>query len=350
MNPRSKLSRRQSPAPTMRTAAWAVTDFLDAATELCSTETTSNQLRLYFYAVTVAGWRQLRSSILSWHKSANNRSVTAYIGTDHALTDAEVIEKMQEDGIEVRLMRHYTGTFHPKVIWFLGKKGSAILAGSNNLTEDGLTNNIEFASVTRIRRSDVNLQRWHQEIHIASEPVVPLLLKSYREEKEKYGEQRAKAPQAGTFTWSMRTSGKKKTQSSSNPNRRTSGSISGRELILEVMPRETSYEGRQVQIPMDAAKNFFGLGKAGSSIKLTLKNRATKESRSLVFTHNLNSTARLSIGELEYRSRPCVLVFRKTNESNKFIFETVRQAIDPSRFTELLGLCRQKPPARRWKM
>lgn len=339
-----------SPAPTMRTAAWAVTDFLDATIRLCSTETSSVQLRLYFYAVTVAGWKQLRSSILSWRKFASNRVVTAYIGTDHALTDADAIKNMQEDGIEVRLMRHYTGTFHPKVIWFSGKTSSTILAGSNNLTEDGLTNNIEFASVTKIARADANLQRWHEEIHNASEPVTPQLLKSYRGEKEKYGEMRAKSRQGGTFTWSMRSSGKKNIKSPIQRPQRTSG-VTRQTLVLEVMPRETSDEGRQVQIPLDAAQKFFGLGsKAGSSIELTLENMATKDSRSLTFTHNKNSTARLSISELEYRSRPCILVFQKTRKPRKFIFEIVRQAIDPSRFAELLDLCKQKPPKRRWKL
>ncbi|MDD2324504.1 MAG: phospholipase D family protein [Alphaproteobacteria bacterium] len=333
----------------MRTAAWAVTDFLDAAINLCRTETSSTQLRLYFYAVTVAGWRRLRSSILSWSKSSN-RSVTAYIGTDHALTDADAIAAMQGDGMEVRLMRHYTGTFHPKVIWFSGGTSITILSGSNNLTEDGLANNIEFASVTKITKADANLLRWHEEIHKASELATPQLLKSYRTEKEKHGEKRAKISQGGTFTWSMRTSGKKKTKSSTSRGPRTAKVSSG-EMILEVMPRETSNEGRQIQIPLDAAQRFFGLGgEVGSSIELTLENMATKEQRSLTFTHNKNSTARLTISELEYRSRPCVLVFQKTRKPQKFIFEIVRQAIDPSRFSELLDLCKQKPPKRRWKL
>lgn len=343
MMTKKKSSKISSSAPTMRTEAWVVTDFLDSVIKLCRAETDSTQLRLYFYAVTVAGWKQLRHGILSWRNSTANRVVMAYIGTDHALTDADAILKMQEDGIKVHLMRHYTGTFHPKVIWFLGEKSSTILAGSNNLTEDGLTNNIEFASVTKTVNIDPNLQRWHEEIHKASEPVTPQLLNSYRGEKEKHGEKRAKIGQGGTFTWSMRTSGKKK---SISPSQRTT-----KALVMEVMPRETSNEGRQVQIPLDAAQKFFGLGgKVGNSIELTLENIATKESRSLTFTHNKNSTARLSIGELEYRSRPCLIVFTKTRKPQKFIFEIVRQAIDPSRFSELLDLCKQKPPKRRWKL
>lgn len=330
----------------MRTAAWAVTDFLAAAERVCETDKQSHQLRLYFYAATESGWKRLRKSILNWCKARDGRTVTAYIGTDHALSDAVALEAMHSEGVEVRLMRHYTGVFHPKVIWFVGKAGSTILAGSNNLTEDGLRNNIEFATVTTLAKVDANLKTWHDEIHKASEPATAALIKSYAKEKEKYGQQRATSGQGGDFTWSKRTSGvavkKSKASTASGP--------SGARLILEVMPRETSVEGRQVQIPLDAARRFFGLGKTvGSSINLDLTNVDTQESRTLVFTLNRNATARLSIRELEYGSRPCVLIFTKQGRG-RFDFELVRRAIDPSRFNVLIAECKQTPPARRWKL
>jgi len=303
---------------------------------------------MYFYAATESGWKQLRKSILNWCKAQNNRTVTAYIGTDHALTDAAALAAMQSEGVEVRLMRHYTGTFHPKVIWFVGNAGSTILAGSNNLTEDGLRNNIEFATVTTLAQVDANLQAWHDEIHKASEPTTAALIKSYAQEKEKYGRQRAASGQGGEFTWSKRTSG----ASVKKPKSKLSAAVGsgGPRLILEVMPRETSEEGRQVQIPLAVARSFFGLGNtAGSSINLELKNSDTQESRTLVFTLNHNSTARLSIRELEYSNRPCVLVFTKRGRG-KFDFEIVRRAIDPSRFDALIAECKQKAPVRRWKL
>ncbi len=330
----------------MRTAAWAVTDFLAAAERVCATDKQSHQLRLYFYAATESGWKRLRQSILNWCKAGDARTVTAYIGTDHALSDAAALEAMQHEGVEVRLMRHYTGVFHPKVIWFVGKAGSTILAGSNNLTEDGLRNNIEFATVTTLAQVDANLQTWHDEIHKASEPATAALIKSYAKEKEKFGQQRATSSQGGDFTWSKRTSGAAAKKSKSS----VAGGPSGARLILEVMPRETSVEGRQVQIPLDAARRFFGLGKTvGSSINLDLTNVDTQESRTLVFTLNRNATARLSIRELEYSSRPCVLIFTKQGRG-RFDFELVRRAIDPSRFNVLIAECKQTLPARRWKL
>src|SRR5690606_22593079 len=114
--------------------------------------------------------------------------------------------------------------------------------------------------------------------------------------------------------------------------------------------RETSEEGRQVQIPLVAARSFFGLGKKiGSSVTIDLNNIDTMESRTLTLTLNKNSTARLTVRELEYSSRPCVLVFTK-QKRGKFDFELVRRAIDPSRFNKLMAACKQSSPARRWKL
>ena len=332
----------------MRAAAWAVTDFLAAAEHMCETDKQALQLRLYFYAATESGWKRIRKSILNWRKARDGRAVTAYIGTDHALTDVAALEAMQDEGIEVRLMRHYKGIFHPKVIWFVGKAGSIILAGSNNLTEDGLRNNIEFATVTTLAHVDAHLQTWHDEIHKASDPVTAALIKSYAKEKEKYGQRRATSGLGGDFTWSKRTSGASAKRSNAKAN--AASGPGGSRLILEVMPRETSEEGRQVQIPLDAARRFFGLGNpVGSSINLDLNNVDTQESRTLVFTLNRNATARLSIRELEYGSRPCVLIFTKRGR-RKFDFELVRRAIDPSRYDVLIAECKQVPPARRWKL
>lgn len=333
-------------APTMRTAAWSVTDFLASAERLCAADVSCRQLRLYFYAATQSGWKRLQRSIQTWRKAQDGREVTAYIGTDHALTDAAALESMHSDGVEVRLMRHYTGIFHPKVIWFVGEAQNTILAGSNNLTEDGLRNNIEFATVTTLVHVDAKLNAWHDEIHKASEVTTAALIKSYAKERETYGQRRAAT--GGDFTWSKRTSGASAKRA--NTSASTVPAIGGSRLILEVMPRETSEEGRQVQIPLAAARSFFGLGKAaGSSINLDLTNVDTQELRTLVFTLNPNATARLSIRELDYSSRPCVLIFTKRGRGD-FEFKLVRRAIDPSGFDGLIAECRQTPPSRRWKM
>lgn len=351
MNKSSKASAKVAyVAPTMRTASWAVTDFLNAAERVCSEDQHSNHVRMYFYAATEAGWRRLGKCISRWRGAQKDRSVTAYIGTDHGLTDPDALKVMHSEGVEVRLMRHYKGIFHPKVIWFVGEARNTILAGSNNLTEDGLKNNIEFATVTTLEGVDNSLKRWHNEIHKASELASEALVKSYAKEKEKHGQKQAISRTAGEFIWSKRTSGPQGGKANGTASANPKVATTSRRFILEVMPRETSEEGRQIQIPLAAARTFFGLGSvAGSSINITLNNVDTNESRVLAFTLNRNSTARLSIRELEYRSRPCIVIF--TRRSPKiFDFELIRRAIDPSRYDALLAECEQPPSGRRWKL
>jgi len=332
--------------PTIRTAAWSMAHFHDAAIELLDQDRTGRELRLYFYAVTLSGWRRFATSIRQWKRAVAGRTVAAYIGTDHALTDPEALTKMVGDGVGVRLLTNYKGVYHPKVIWLVCPDRSVILSGSNNLTEDGLRNNVEFATVVELARIDAQLQRWHDAIHAASEPASPTLIGSYKSEKERFGAARAKKGVAGTFTWSKRTSRVAAVAPVGRP-LGGDGAIPG-DLILEVMPRETSEEGRQVQIPMAAAGQFFGLGpNLRDFVQLTLRNVATTESRSLRLTHNTNSTARLSIRELEYRSRPCVLLFRRVSPT-RFDFELVMRAIDPDRYGSLISRCPQVRPRRRW--
>ncbi len=293
---------------------------------------------------------KIRKKIFVWRDAVKGRDVSAYIGTDHALTSPEALMAMLRDGIDVRIMRHYKGTFHPKVMHFEGKKISTVLAGSNNLTADALVNNIEFATVTEFVGIDQNFLRWHDEIHEASEPASMSLVKSYATEKRRYGEKLAASGQGGTFTWSQRTSGKPAVSKGKSTGKLLL-SAGNKTLVLEVMPRETSEEGRQIQIPLSVASKFFGLGSVpGSFQKISLRNSATKEARTLLLTLNANSTARLSIRELEYKSRPCLLVFMKTAGRNKYDFELIRRAIDPTRFIDLLATCPQKSPARRWHL
>lgn len=335
-----------SSLPTISVAEWSMTHFLDTALNLLRSENNAVSLRLYFYAVSLSGWNHLSEDVRAWILARSNRTAIAYVGTDHALTDPDAILKMQQDGVGVRFMRHYRGIFHPKVMWFVSESTSKILAGSNNLTNDGLRNNIEFATLTSLVGADSHLAKWHEAVETASVPVDSRLIASYRREKEEFGKSRAKVGQAHTFIWSMRTSG-----ISIDEERKKSGGL-GKfvpgDLILEVMPRETSVEGRQVQIPLDAATRMFGLeSQSSSTVQIDLRNASTGDVRPLTLTRNKNSTARLSIRELEYRSRPCVLLFRKRGQST-YDFEIVCKAIDPDRYANLLSVCKQKEPQRRW--
>lgn len=332
----------------MQTAAWAMSHFRDSAKELLDNDKTSAELRLYFYAATMSGWDLLAASVEGWMRRRPRRPVTAYLGTDHALTDPDAMDEMHSAGVQVFLVRHYRGVYHPKVVWFVLPSGGVLLAGSNNLTEDGLSNNIEFATMTTLSSTDPMLEQWHQGVHMASDPYSAALVRSYRREKEKFGRERAKAGKAKTFTWSRRTSGRASPKGDGEA--RDAIDLASGDLVLEIMPRETSAEGRQVQIPIAVASTFFRLGPAiGASKQLSVVNERTSEERLLTMTRNANHTTRLSIRELEYRSRPCVLRIRKLT-AKRFSVLIIRQSIDPEGYAKLIALCPQSSPHRRWRV
>lgn len=349
-----------------------MTGFLDSAKHLFITETRASEVRLYFYAATCAGWRQLSHEAMNWTSNVAGRRLTAYVGTDHALTEAAALEAMRDDGVAVHLLRRYKGIFHPKLLWFYDCGRGHVLVGSNNLTLDGLKSNIEFASLTQLSAADPHLDRWHQAVHSASDLLTDDLLDSYRTEKESFGKARAKAKVAATFTWSKRSSGdapvpppaSRRAQRASVP---VSGVAAGAprpqvataaagvqsgDLIIEIMPLETGTGGSQIQLPLAAASTFFGLPQAdGAQVAVTLRNVETSDSRSLTMTRFGNSTARLVIRELDYRDRPCVVLFRRAGR-RRIDFTIVREAIDPNRYRAALRAC--GPPTRagskRWKL
>ncbi len=330
---------------TMQTAGWATTGFLDAAIDLLTTESEAAELRMYFYAVTLPGWNQIATATNEWMTTAG-RPAVAYVGTDHALTDPESLEAMAAAGVDVRMLLRYHGTYHPKLLWFVGRTAGLLLGGSNNLTLDGLKGNIEFATLMEFAAQDRGLEHWHNAIHAASDPMTPPLLDSYRRERVAF-ERRRVAAGVGTFTWRRRSSGAGPTPTP--PSLPTLEPLGPGDLIVEIMPLETGADGKQIQIP-SAAAGVFGLpAGVGATVAATLVNAVTADRRVLTMTRFSNRTSRLTFRELSPRDRPCVLVFRRA-ASGDAQFEIVREAVDPSRYRRLLGLAINKTRAgsRRW--
>ena len=105
------------------------------------------------------------------------------------------------------------------------------------------------------------------------------------------------------------------------------------DLVVEIMPRETGPGGKQIQLPVTAAREFFGLADAQ---EITLAERGRPESiRHLTMTMFPNHTARLAISELEYRDRPCVILFHRVG-THRYEFEIVRESIVPKHYRQLL--------------
>ena len=323
--------------PTGSFSTWKVAEFRDSLNSTLKEDRKKGdaQLRLYFYAVTKRGWDEIRGSILSWMKFDQRRKVFAYVGTDHAITDPEGLKAMADDDVTVRLMSNYRGVFHPKVVWLDRSTRCRVWVGSNNLTRDGLINNIEFAVTIRCSGAPPDLRNWAKEVHAGSIALTNKILKSYQRDRSKF-EQSRMVSRETTFTW-----GAKKEPSVTDRELANSG-----DLVIEIMPRETGPNGKQIQLPVQAAREFFEF-KCSKVITLTEKGCQSARSRKMRLFEN--DTIRLVINELEYRDRPCLILFHRTG-SDRYQFEIIPESIFPTRYRELLALCdrQTRSGSRRW--
>ncbi len=325
--------------PTWITGKWSVTAFRDSLISTLQADRSCTMLSMYFYAVTQSGWDQVRQSILQWKGDDEERSVLLFVGTDHAITDPAALEQISESGIDVRLMIDYNGIFHPKVVWLQGSKRHIVWVGSNNLTRDGLLNNVEFALLVRAQKAPAALNRWAREIEKTSTILTSDLLNSYKSQRLEFERERACAGMVN-FTWRARS----KPVTEKPVTAANFGS-----LIIEVMPRETGIDGKQLQLPVKAAAAFFGVGGVGSSRTITIQAKNSPFTRELTITVFRNYTVRVVISDLEYGDRPCVLVFQKVS-NNRFEYEIIPESVFPKRYKNLLALCTEKTRSgsRRW--
>ena len=321
--------------PTGSFATWRVTAFRDSLISALKEDREKGdaQLRLYFYAVTKRGWDEVRKGVQFWLQFDPSRKAIAYVGTDHAITDPEGLKAMADDGVTVRLMRNYRGVFHPKVVWLERSSQCRVWTGSNNLTRDGLLNNIEFATAMQSGDTPRELRKWADKIHAGSVVMTKDDLTSYRSERRKFESTRLRTGMA-TFTSHLK----------SEPPAAEQSGVKG-DLVVEVMPKETGEDGKQIQIPIQVAKEFFGL--IESKVITLIEKRGSE--RNLKMTRYGNDTARLVINELEYRDRPCVILFHRTG-SDRYQFEIIPESIFPSQYRDLIALCNHqtRPGSRRW--
>lgn len=323
--------------PTGSFDTWNITALRDSLASELAKDKLSSSLAMFFYAVTTSGWSEIRKPVERWMRGKAARSVVAYVGTDHALTDPAAITLMIRSGLDVRLMKTYRGVFHPKVIWLTGGPQNCVWAGSNNLTRDGLLHNIEFAVLIKARKALPQLAQWAKEVASSSVPASDELLSSYKAEREKFQQKQASA-NSTTFTWSK----KKEPEKSKNT------PVGKGDLIVEIMPEETR-GGNQIQLPKQAAREFFSLAEIGDQREIKLFRLGSSDVRPLIITVFSNNTIRVSINELEYGDRPCVIIFRKKSDE-EISFEIVPENIYPSRYRSLLKLCTRQTRAgsRRW--
>lgn len=317
----------KKPLPTIDSNGTKICDFLEALETALEPDCEYKAVRMYFYGVTWSGWATIRNFLKKWEKANSAREIKAYVGTDHALTEPDALEKMKADGVGVFLLTTYAGTYHPKLVVLESDTHLLLISGSNNLTGKGLKSNIEFGSVIKIPKRSRIVYEWETAIASASEALSDKLLKSYARERKKREKALKGSGVKWSFTFKERRKSKGRKQSAildKLPISLTKGT-----LIYEVMPKETSVDGSQIQIRKAVATSYFGLkNKVGSKKKITLVNLITKESRRLIMQYFENITMRLSIHEASFSARPCFLVFRKRAPAT-FDFIVISESENP---------------------
>jgi hypothetical protein len=330
--------------PTLTSGTWTTTALLQSLDHELRRDRVATRLAIFAYAVTSPGWRELCPACILWLRRGAGRKIVAYVGTDHGLSDPEALREMARSGVEVRIMRRYQGIFHAKVFWLRGPDRNRLWVGSNNLTREGLLNNIEFALMVESPDENPDLIRWQETIHSGSEPMSDELINSYEAERQEFARGRASSP--GTFTWSRK---EEPAEPRERPTKRRPR-MGRRELIVEIMPLETGSGGAQIQLPKQAAIQFFDLADSeGASRHISLTPVGTNDTRKLKMTLFGNNTIRLNISDLDYRDRPCLLVFQ-SNEGENFSFEIVKESLFPTRYRRLLAQCSNQTRigSRRW--
>jgi len=338
-----------APLPTMTAGSWTVTALLDSLRHTAAKDAHGVDACLFFYGVTEGGWRAIRDRLIAWRKRRRSRTLRAYIGTDHALTEPQAVRLMLADGVDVRLMQDYTGVYHPKVVWLSGPRTQSIWIGSNNLTRDGMLRNIEFGALLQFRTPPVLLKRWAAEVHRGSVACSESLLRDYELERKRYGEKRVAL---GSFVWGRREKRRGRAATPATKAQRGPSRSRARrgDLIVEIMPRETGQDGKQIQLPMSAATSFFGLPqRIGSSREISIRPAWTASARLLRMTIFKNRTVRLTIRELEYDDRPGVLLFRREHRG-RFTFDIVSRSVNPVAYRQSITKCAEmtRRGSRRW--
>jgi len=319
--------------PTIRSPHWTCGDFLTSVHEAFKTHAQCFKVRMYFYGATKSGWDAIRIYAKQWLGEGEGRTIDAYIGTDHALTEPQALTAMEADGVTVHLLTCYSGIFHPKLIVFAGDIDHLLLSGSNNLTRSGLSSNIEFATAIRIPASSAQFANWESAVQKSSDVLTDALRKNYERERNRRLRKLQGLKVPWQFTWRKRRGSSIRTGAAIRM--KLPIPIEKGTLLYEVMPKETGPMGQQIQILKKVAIGYFGLpNKVGASLVIELKNISTGASRQLTMTYNRNTTMRLSIHEASFTERPCFLIFRK-DAGNAFSFIVISEALDPAQFQAL---------------
>lgn len=321
------------PLPTIDSGDTTICDFLKSLETAFGPESKAKEVRMYFYGVTQSGWARIRGYVRAWLTVDPSRKISAYVGTDHALTEPEALTEMTKDKVEMFILTDYCGTYHPKLLVFAERSTLLVLSGSNNLTAAGLSTNVEFATSIRIPMNSAAVAQWETEVSRSSSPLTEDLLKQYKRERDKRQKKLKSADVSWQFTWKRRKKSRGQSVNGNEPKQPIT--LGAETLVYEIMPKETGTAGSQIQILKEVAIGYFSLpNRVGATVTITLRNQDSDETRQLSMTYNENSTFRLSIHEAAFPARPCFLVFKR-EALKQFSFVVVSEGDRPTQYADL---------------
>jgi HKD family nuclease len=154
------LFEREHPATILRPQNFEILDALRSCSEI--------RLAMAFSRLT--GWSLLEKGILR-----SRGDVFLLTGLDFMQTQPSLLREWYELGrgdrrFQPRLMRHGSGTFHPKVIIGTCRENSFAIVGSGNLSEGGLKTNVECGLLTRDKKEVSLLVEWFDELFRQADP------------------------------------------------------------------------------------------------------------------------------------------------------------------------------------
>lgn len=347
----------RSVLPTFRATDWQVADLYESLSEFLQADREYSQLNIFQYAITSNGLDLLAEHLKKWRSATHQRTVRFVIGLDHGLTDPTALKEILRLKFGLQLMMNYSGIYHPKLIYASSPAGKCkIWSGSNNFTRDGLLANIEFSVLLEAEKIPDNLLLWNKEIDKASVSATDELIDSYLHDHKEHNKDNEFL--RNRFSWSKRTCpkigrkllpAKTPKTASGNPSRHASVPAIGKSLVIEIMGKETSDQGNQIQMPLESLP-FFGLkNQVGASKRISMRPSWKTQSRLLKMTVYGNSTCRLSLRELSFSDRPCLVAFSNYG-SDKYSYSIFRKQSEPRQYKALLSILGKQTSeaSRRW--
>jgi len=253
------------------------------------------------------------------------------VGLDYGITSRTALEYLTRRLPNASVYAFHTAgrqaTFHPKMILFEGTRSVSVIVGSSNLTSGGMATNFELGALVELDpRRDFGVIAAIQDVWGAYRnprpPLKPAHLQLVTDEwlamnRGHFMRRRTSPPVAapsGFPPLQVRFISPPPVSTPGGRHASTAGRPRPRVLWLQVL-EETGQGGTQLQLPVKAVSEYFGVSTHASSVmRVSVDNSPFRDVR---LSHFPNHTHRVSIAELGGVRRPALLRFRRVGRFHR---------------------------------